>query len=83
MPKNEIWFFGIVDTTFSPSRGYMEIVEKRDRETLFPIIQSVVKMGTTVHSDEWRAYANLQNVTQLTHRTVNHSKEFVARDGTH
>ena len=46
--------------------------------TLLPIINTHVAPGTTVWSDQWRAYnsvASLSNVTS--HSTVNHSVEFV------
>ena len=82
-PKDEIWVFGTVDTSYSPALGYMEIVEKRDAKTLLPIIQSVVLPGSVVHSDEWRAYRNIERDLGLEHSTVNHSKNFVSLDGTH
>ena len=45
-------------------------------QTLLPIIQQYVLPGTTIMSDEWRAY---QQVTSLgmSHQTVNHSLHFV------
>ncbi|KAI5153800.1 hypothetical protein ENBRE01_3268, partial [Enteropsectra breve] len=38
-PDTELWAFGIVDTSYSPSLGYALIVEHRDKRTLYPIIQ--------------------------------------------
>ena len=55
----------------------MEIVENRGAEILLPIIQSVVRPGSIVHSDEWRSYRQIQGRTGLSHRTVNHSINFV------
>ena len=72
-----IWVFGIVDISFKPSVGFMEIVENRGAEILLPIIQSVVRPGSIVHSDEWRSYRQIQGRTGLSHRTVNHSINFV------
>ena len=69
--------FGIVDTSFKPSVGFMEIVENRGAEILLPIIQSVVRPGSIVHSDEWRSYRQIQGRTGLSHRTVNHGINFV------
>ncbi|KAF0772005.1 DDE Tnp IS1595 domain-containing protein, partial [Aphis craccivora] len=37
------------------------IVEKRDSATLLPIIQREEEVGSTIHSDEWRAYSNLSD----------------------
>ena len=58
----------------------MELVPRRDANTLLPIIQAHVQPGTTIYSDEWRAYSQvqrlrLQNVSS--HATVNHSLHFV------
>ena len=75
-PHTPIWVFGILDTSTSPGIGYMEIVNKRDAATLLPIIQSVVQQGSIIHSDEWRAYNDIQGLG-FTHRTVNHSVNFV------
>ena len=70
-----MWVFGMADTSTSPGTGYMEIVDKRDATTLPPIIQAAVQRGSTIHSDEWRAYNNIQGLG-FTHKTVNHSINF-------
>jgi len=53
--------------------GVFFIVNKRDRDTLLPIIIQEIEPESTVHSDEWRAYSTLKNHGFL-HQTVNHSK---------
>lgn len=50
-PRAPIWVFGIVDTSFSPARGFMKVVERRDKRTLMSIITSHVRPGTIIHSD--------------------------------
>jgi transposase-like protein len=50
---------------------------KRDAATLLPIIQKVVRPGSIVYSDEWRAYRQIQPKLGLQHETVNHSVNFV------
>ena len=76
---NEVWVFGMVDTSSSPALGYMEIVPQRDAATLLPIIQAHTLPGTVVHNDQRRSVysqvASLQNVAP--HSTVNHSVKFV------
>ena len=37
----------------------MCIVEKRDPDTLIPIIQECIEQGTEVHSDKWGAYRGI------------------------
>ena len=73
-----MWVFGMVDTSTTPSLGYMEIVPDRTAGTLLPIIQDHTLPGTIIHSDEWRAYSRVSNVpTVSSHQTVNHSLNFV------
>ena len=51
-------------------------VEKRDANTLLPNIEKHVRVGTMIHSDEWRAYNRLSSLG-YEHKTVNHSENFV------
>ena len=37
----------------------MQLVDKRDRQTLQPIIMANIAPGTEIHSDEWGAYVGL------------------------
>jgi len=46
------------------------VVNKRNRETLLPIIIQEIEPGSTVHLNEWRAYSTLKNHGFL-HQTVN------------
>jgi transposase-like protein len=75
-PENEIWIFGIVDTSFSPGRGYIQVVESRAARVLLPIVHSVLRNGSIVHSDEWAAYRGLQE-SGFVHSTVNHKLNFI------
>ena len=69
--------FGMVDTSHSPALGFVEVVQTRDAATLLPIIRQHIAPGSTVHSDEWRAYNRIQSSSGLTHGVVNHSLHFV------
>jgi transposase-like protein len=76
-PDKETWVFGIADTSTKPAVTYMQTVAKRDAATLLPIIQKVVRPGSIVYSDEWRAYLQIQPKLGQQHETVNHSVNFV------
>lgn len=58
----------------------MVAVDKRDRETLLPIIERYILPGTTIISDYWKAY-DILNEMDFTHFKVNNSIEFVNSDG--
>lgn len=77
--RDEIWVFGVISTEFTPCRGYFQVIPRRNRATLLPILQRVLRPGSEVHSDDWGAYRNLAryvpNVT--VHRTVVHRDHFV------
>ena len=75
--SKEQWVFGLADTSSKPAITYMETVDKRDAATLLPIIQRVVKPGTIIHSDQWKAHHNISSRLQLSHGTVNHLLNFV------
>jgi hypothetical protein len=54
-------------------------VPDRTADTLTTIIRDWIEPGTTVVSDCWGAYENLDSLG-YTHRTVNHSIHFVDPD---
>ena len=54
---------------------FLEVVERRDKHTLLPIILEKVAQGSTVITDCWKAYDDLKH--SFTHLTVNHSLNFV------
>jgi len=76
-PIEQVWVFGIVDTSISPTRFSLKIVPNRTRNTLYPIITDVCMPGTTIYSDSWAAYFEIQNVLGLHHEMVNHKLYFV------
>ena len=77
-PSDQVWVFGIADTSFKPARFYVEIVSQRDSETLFPIIARVCKPNTKIHTDSWAAYHAIQRELGFVHGMVNHKLNFVA-----
>ncbi|XP_028412488.1 uncharacterized protein LOC114535323 [Dendronephthya gigantea] len=70
------WVFGGIE------KGFMAAVDKQDEATLLPIIFQNIAKGTTIVSDCWKAYINLEKYG-YEHRLVNHSKEFVNTEGFH
>lgn len=63
------WVFGGIES--DSRKSFLKLVDKRDEQTLLPIIQKWSKLGTTIISD---CYCH-------THKTLNHSEEFVNKDG--
>jgi hypothetical protein len=55
---------------------------KRGEPELLPWIEAWVEKGTTITTDCWKAYGKLESLGYI-HKTVNHSKEFVTKDGVH
>lgn len=71
-----VWVFGMIEREGGEYR--LEVCEhnKRDRATLLRYIHQHVAPGSTIISDEWRAYSTLQQ-EGFNHQTVNHSLHFV------
>lgn len=55
-------------------------VERRDKNTLLPIIKRECELGSVIHSDEWLSYRCLA-AEGFIHKTVNHQQNYV--DSTH
>ena len=72
------WVFGGIEQ--ESRKCFMVAVDKRDEATLLPLIESWIEPGTVILSDCWKAYCNLEK-HGYTHRTVNHSQEFVNEEG--
>ena len=71
---NSVWVFGGVERGVKEN-CFFQVVERRDAETIIPIIRHHVLPGTTVVTDCWRAYSSLPKFGYI-HKTVNHSKNF-------
>lgn len=79
LPGSDIWILGLKD---SDGLIRLEVCEKRNRANLERLIRKWVRVGSTIHTDEWAGYRGLSGLGYI-HRTVNHSREFVAGDGAH
>ena len=67
-----------MDTSQTPTLGYMEIVPQRDAATLLPLINTHVAPSTIIHSDEGAAYNRVQRLSNVSsHDVINHSVNFV------
>lgn len=75
------WVVGLID---EDGEVRMEIVERRDQETLTALIIRHVESGSIIHTDSWRGYStDLLAWAGLRHETVNHREEFVTAEGVH
>ena len=68
------WVFGGIER--GSRHAFMMVVPDRSKNTLMPIITQYIRPGTTIISDEWRAYNDI-GISGYTHQTVNHSVNFV------
>lgn len=75
--KNEIWVFGIADTSFTPCKVFLQVVPNRTANTLLPLIHQHCRPGSIIYSDMWRAYNELANSKFFSYASVNHSENFV------
>lgn len=75
------WVLGMVD---EDGRIRMEVVDRRDAQTLGDVISRNVEHGTEIWTDGWPAYRGLDQM-QLgySHKWVNHRERFVDDEGHH
>lgn len=76
-PEHKLWVFGIADTSYTPAKVYLKLVENRSAATLVPIICEKCRPGSIIVSDEWAAYRSLAFSSDFEYRAVNHSLFFV------
>ena len=68
-----VWILGICET--SSNRIILYPVEHRNKQTLIPLIQKHVEVGSQIYTDGWAAYGDL-NKLGFAHYTVNHNERF-------
>ncbi len=68
-----LWLF---DVCKDKSNVRFHVVDDRKAQTLNPIILETVQQGSTIVSDEWKAFSRLSTHI-LKHETVNHSRNYI------
>jgi transposase-like protein len=54
---------------------FLEPIEERNIENINEIIKRYIKKGTTIYTDCWKGYNELNKIGYK-HKTVNHKKHF-------
>jgi hypothetical protein len=72
----EIWAFGAIVRNSNPPKFFIEIVSRRSRRILIPLIQRRICPGARIISDGWAAYNDISSYG-FTHSVVNHSVSFI------
>lgn len=75
----EMWIVGGLLRDSNPQQIFMEVVPKRNRRTLQPLLQRHIRLGTRVITDGWGAYSGLSNLGYR-HDVVNHTVNFISPD---
>ncbi|XP_041837970.1 uncharacterized protein LOC121637767 [Melanotaenia boesemani] len=77
--KRKKWVFGMLGVKHDDQRNHkpvLRVVEQRSRRHLVPLIAHHVRLGSSIISDQWRAYRTL-TALGYNHHTVNHSMFYV------
>ena len=76
---SQVWLFGGVERV-SKKKFVIPLTgprgDKRDKETLIPLIKKYIRPGSIIYSDAWGAYREL-NTHGYSHHVINHSENFV------
>ena len=73
--QNQIWIFGGIERGEN-GKSFFEKVNNRNAVTLKEVLLRRVESGTTIISDSWKAYKNLEEMG-FQHFKINHSVNFV------
>lgn len=77
------WLLGMIERKTGNVRFAMCPDNKRDKETLLQLIEENVEKKTTIITDMWKGYSNIE-AEGFRHKTVNHSYNFInPEDGAH
>ena len=74
------WVFGGIEE--GSRKCFIVPVDTRSEAELLPVIKRWIEPGTLIICDCWKSYCNLEK-NGFEHATVNHSKEFVNKEGNH
>lgn len=76
-----VWIFGAIEKESKKLR--LEIIPNkcRNQDNMRSLIEKYIEPGSIICSDSAKFYKNIGD-WGYTHKTVNHSVEFVAEDGT-
>ncbi|XP_076051151.1 uncharacterized protein LOC143031337 [Oratosquilla oratoria] len=72
----QLWVFGGIERLTKKCFLVPLLNKDRSARTLVPIIKKIIKPGTVVYSDSWRAYNQLCD-HGYSHFVINHKKHFV------
>nr|XP_055049136.1 uncharacterized protein LOC129434237 [Misgurnus anguillicaudatus] len=75
--RTKKWVLGILEISQTTRRPILKIVRGRSRNDLMPAIIRHVRRGTSIVTDEWRAYRRSLVEEGYNHHTVCHKRHFV------
>ena len=73
----QLWVFGGIERV--TKRRFLVALgegERRNKETLWPLIEKYIVKGSVIVSDKWKAYQGLESLGYK-HLVINHSENFV------
>ena len=56
--QKQIWVFGAIQKDID--NRFIKTVQKRDEDTLLPLVKKFILSGTKIITDGWKAYNNLE-----------------------
>lgn len=75
--RTKKWVFGILEVGQKTRRPILKIVRGRSRNDLLPTVLRHIRRGSSIITDEWRAYRRALTEEGYDHHTVCHKRHFV------
>jgi hypothetical protein len=76
---NQVWCHIIDVTGFVPVKGYCKIISNKTCEVIIPIINSVVRAGLFIYTDEMHSYLSLERNQNYEYAFETHKYYFLIR----
>ncbi|XP_043088674.1 uncharacterized protein LOC122334847 isoform X2 [Puntigrus tetrazona] len=75
--RNKKWVLGILEVEQTRRKPILKVVRRRSKNELLPNILKYVRRGSSIITDEWRAYRRALTQAGYDHHTVCHKRNFV------
>ncbi|XP_043099534.1 uncharacterized protein LOC122348282 [Puntigrus tetrazona] len=75
--RNKKWVLGILEVEQTRRKPILKVVRRRSKNELLPNILKHVRRGSSIITDEWRAYRRALTQAGYDHHTVCHKRNFV------
>jgi hypothetical protein len=61
----KVWTLVIVDCSETPAKGFISLIKDKSAESIMPLIEKHVRVGSKIFTDEAKVYEKLKKMPNL------------------